>query len=92
MKYRIIYTKQFRKDLKKARKQGKNIDKVLDIIEKLARGEILEEKFRDHGLTGKYVGARECHVEPDLLLVYELVEEILVLDILRLGSHSTLFG
>lgn len=91
MKYEIRYTTQFKKDLKLAKKQGKNIDRLFDVVEKLANGEMLEAKFRDHDLTGNYSGCRECHVEPDWLLVYEVVEGVLVLMLYRVGSHSELF-
>lgn len=91
MKYEVRYTTQFKKDLKLAKKQGKNIDRLFDVVEKLANGEALEAKFRDHDLTGNYSGCRECHVEPDWLLVYEVVEGVLVLMLYRVGSHSELF-
>ncbi len=91
MKYEVRYTTQFKKDLKLAKKQGKNIDRLFDVVEKLANGEALEAKFRDHDLTGNYAGCRECHVEPDWLLVYEVVEDVLVLMLYRVGSHSELF-
>lgn len=91
MKYEIRYTTQFKKDLKLAKKQGKNIDRLFDVVEKLANGEMLEAKFRDHDLTGNYSGCRECYVEPDWLLVYEVVEDVLVLMLYRVGSHSELF-
>lgn len=55
----------FKKDIKLAKKQGKNIDKLFDIIEKLAQGKTLEEKYRDHFLIGDYKETRDCHIEPD---------------------------
>lgn len=60
-------------------------------MERLANGEILEEKYRDHDLTGNYKGCRECHIEPDWLLVYEILDDVIVLLLYRLGSHSDLF-
>ena len=78
MKYEVRYTTQFRKDLKRA-------------IDTLANGEPLDEKYGDHSLVGKYKGTRECHIEPDWLLVYEVIDNILVLMLNRLGSHSDLF-
>lgn len=71
MKYKIKFTKRFKKDLKQAKKQGKDIEKLFDIIEKLAEDETLDERYRDHSLTGNYKGTRECHIEPDFLLIYE---------------------
>lgn len=91
MKYKIKYTRQFKKDLKLAKKQGKDIEKLFDIIEKLANDKILEEKYRDHLLSGNFKGTRECHIEPDFLLIYEKFEDILVLSLVRIGSHSDLF-
>ena len=70
MKYEIKFTKRFKKDLKQAKKQGKDIEKLFDIIERIAKGETLNEKYRDHPLSGNYKGTRECHIEPDFLLIY----------------------
>lgn len=91
MKYEVRFTAQFKKDLKLAKKQGKNADKLFEVIEQLACGEKLDPKYRDHELTGNYRGCRECHIEPDWLLVYELIGDVLVLMLYRLGSHSDLF-
>lgn len=60
-------------------------------MEKLANGEILEAKYRDHALIGNYKDSRECHIEPDWLLIYEIKNETLVLMLSRVGSHSELF-
>lgn len=65
MKYEIKFTTQFKKDLKLAKKQSKNTDRLFAVIEKLANGESLEEKYRDHDLTGNYKGCRECHIAED---------------------------
>ena len=92
MKYRVKFTSRFKKDLKLAKKQGRNIEKLFAIIEKLAKGEILDERYRDHSLVGSYKGTRECHIEPDFLLIYEKIEDILVLSLVRTGSHSDLFN
>ena len=91
MKYKIKFTKRFKKDLKQAKKQGKDIEKLFDIVEKIAKDETLDEKYRDHSLAGNYHGTRECHVEPDFLLIYEKIEDVLVLSLIRTGSHSDLF-
>lgn len=91
MKYEVKFTNQFKKDLKLARKQGKDINRLYSVIEKLADEKPLAQKFRDHELGGNFKGCRECHVEPDWLLVYELMDDILVLMLYRVGSHSTLF-
>ena len=91
MKYEVRFTNQYKKDLKLAKKQGKNLDKMYDVVEKLANGEMLEPKHRDHSLTGNLKGLRECHIEPDWLLIYEIIDDVLVLMLNRLGSHTELF-
>ena len=91
MKYEVQFTNQFKKDLKLAKKQHKNLDKLFEIINILADGGTLDTKYRDYALTGNYKGARECHIEPDWLLVYEIYGDVLVLMIYRIGSHSELF-
>lgn len=91
MKYTIKATNRFEKDVKQAQKRGKDLDKLFYVIEKLANGEKLEERYRDHSLVGLYKGCRECHIEPDWLLVYEIFEDVLILSLVRTGSHSDLF-
>lgn len=91
MKYDLKYTSRFKKDFKQAKKQKKDIEKLFDVIERIANGEKLEAKWKDHALSGNYGGARECHIEPDWLLIYEVFEDTLVLSLLRTGSHSDLF-
>ena len=91
MKYEIKFSGQFKKDLKLAKKQGKNLDKLFDVVERLANGEVLEAKYRDHDLSGDYKGCRECHIDPDWLLIYEIFDDVLVLLLNRVGSHSELF-
>lgn len=91
MKYKIKFTSRFKKDLKQAKKQGKDLNALFKIIEKIANDEPLDEKYRDHSLWGNYKGTRECHIEPDFLLIYEKLEEVLVLSLIRIGSHSDLF-
>jgi len=91
MRYEVKFTNQFKKDLKLARKQGKDTEKLFEVVERLANGEVLEAKYHEHDLTGNYTGCRECHIEPDWLLVYEIMDDIIVLLLYRLGSHSELF-
>ena len=91
MKYEVRFTNQFKKDLKAAKKKNKDIDKLFAVVKKLANGETLEPKYHDHNLSGKYSGCRECHIEPDFLLIYEVVDEVLILMLYRVGSHSELF-
>jgi mRNA interferase YafQ len=87
----IKFTNQFKKDLKLIQRQGKDVKKIFSVVEKIANGEPLELKYRDHPLTGNYKGSRECHIEPDLLLIYTVIDEVMVLSLLRAGSHSDLF-
>ena len=87
----IQFTNQFKKDLKLAKKQGKDLDKLFEVINILANGEKLDTKFKDHDLSGSYKGTRECHIEPDWLLIYEIVNNTLILMLYRLGTHSELF-
>ncbi len=91
MKYEIVPSNQFRKDLKLAAKRGYDLNKIKNVIEKLANGEILEAKYRDRLLTGDYGGFRECHIQPDWLLVYQIDGGQLILFLARTGTHSDLF-
>lgn len=77
--------------MKLAKKQGKDLDKLFEVINILANGEKLDTKFKDHDLSGSYKGTRECHIEPDWLLVYEIDNNALVLMLYRLGTYSELF-
>jgi len=85
----IIYTNQFKKDFKLIQKQNKDLGKLKTVIAKLAAGEVLEEKFKDHALQGNYAGTRDCHINPDWLLIYAIVGNELRL--VRTGSHGELF-
>ena len=91
MKYDLQFTSQFKKDLKLAKKQNKDLGKLFEVIDILANGETLDAKYKDHSLTGNYRGTRECHIEPYWLLIYEIRGDVLVLMLYRLGSHSELF-
>lgn len=92
MSREIVWTTQFKKDYKLAMKRNMNMDLIDDIIRKLAAGEELEEKNKDHQLTGNWVGHRECHILPDWLLIYRVDDDVLVLTLSRTGTHSDLFG
>ncbi len=89
---RIFYTAKFKKDYKRLKKQGKDMAKLASILEDLAKGEPLPEERRDHLLAGAYKGHRECHIEPDWLLIYRIEDDELVLTAVRTGSHSEMFG
>lgn len=88
--YQLDRTTIFKKDLKKAIKRGCDIDLLEDIVEKLLCGESLPEKHRDHALTGNWKAHRECHITPDWLLVYRIIEDKLILSLVRTGTHSDL--
>jgi mRNA interferase YafQ len=85
----IYQTKAFKRDIRKMVKRAKNLEKLYAVIELLAEGARLPTKYRDHNLTGNWQGCRECHVEPDWLLIYEINDNSLLLE--RTGSHSDLF-
>ena len=89
--YIIKPTNKFQKDLKRAEKRGYDISLIADIIRKLANGEKLPEKNKDHALIGEYAGCRECHITPDWLLIYEVIDTELILYLTRTGTHSDLF-
>ena len=92
MKYHVRPTKKFQNDLKRVQRRGYDLSLLTEILKKLANGESLPEKNRDHLLTGNFSGCRECHITPDWLLVYEIYEEELLLYLTRTGTHSDLFS
>ena len=85
----LIYTSQFKKDFKRVSSQGKDLFKLEVVIETLLNGEILDQKYKDHSLIGKWKNHRDCHLEPDWILIYRLTNDSLILE--RTGSHSELF-
>lgn len=87
----ITLTTAFKKDLKRLSKQGKNLQSQMDVINMLAREEMLENTYGDHALMGNMKGFRECHIEPDWLLVYKIGAEKKILTLSRSGSHSEIF-
>lgn len=89
----IRYTNKFKSDYKQALKRWKKEDKLRKVIELLANRIVLPEKYRDHKLTNSkdYENVRECHIEPDWLLIYEIIDDELILNLLRTVSHSDLF-
>ena len=92
-KYSIDFSKKFKNQLKKAIKQEKNINELLSVITILANKEPLDMKYKDHQLIDDktYKNCRECHIEPDWLLVYKYEDEKLILVLFAIGSHSELF-
>lgn len=92
-KFKTRATKRFKKHAKLVKKRSeKDSEKLKNTIELLAKGEKLPERFRDHELTGNLKGNRECHILPDLLLIYRIFNDILILELIDTGTHSDLFG
>ncbi len=85
----LHYTTQFKKDYKKVKKQNKDLSKLKVIIERLVDRQTLEPKYKDHQLSGNWKGHRDCHIEPDWILIYQLTDNALILE--RIGNHSELF-
>ena len=92
MNYELVLTGKFKKSLKLAKKRGLDIGLLDSVVDKLLYGVPLEEKFKDHELKGKYKGFRECHIQPDWLLLYLLEDDILVLTLVDTGTHTDLFN
>ncbi len=88
---KIILSNQFRKDLKLAKKRGCKIAELQKVVNTLAGQKVLDKKYRDHALTGEYHDFRECHIEPDWLLIYRIDGVELELFLFRTGTHSDLF-
>lgn len=86
---KLIYTNSFEKDIKTAIKRGKDLAKLKKVIELLATQNPLPTKYKDHRLIGNFIGRRECHIEPDWLLIYKVNEESIIFE--RIGTHSDLF-
>lgn len=91
MNREIVWTTRFKKDYKLAIKRNLNIDLLDNIIRMLAKGEALPDKNQDHELGGDWKGYRECHIQPDWLLIYRIESDMLVLTLSRTGTHSDLF-
>ena len=87
--FRPVYTTQFARDVKKAQKRGKNLEKFKIIATTLLNGDALDNLHRDHKLLGNYSGRRECHIESDWLLIYKTVGDQIIFE--RMGNHSDLF-
>ena len=87
----VKYYSKFKKDYKKIQKRGYKIDLLKEVVDKLRKGEQLPEKYQDHWLSGNYKGFKECHIEPDWLLIYKIENDVLILTLVRTGTHSDLF-
>lgn len=91
-KYIVKPTSQFKKDYKLAMKRHLDISLLEEVVSQLALGKALPDKNRDHALTGDWIGHRECHIQPDWLLIYRIENNVLVLTLARTGTHSDLFN
>ena len=91
-KYTVKPTSQFKRDYKLALKRGLDVTLLEDVISVLAMGNALPKQNKDHNLSGRWTGHRECHILPDWLLIYRIEDNVLVLTLARTGTHSDLFG
>lgn len=91
MELRVKYSSRFKKGLRLAVKRGLDISLLEEIVEKLKARIPLDEKYKDHSLSGNYKGYRECHIQPDWLLIYLIEDDILTLTLVDTGTHSDLF-
>ena len=89
--YDIRYSNRIKRDIKKMKRRGKDLSKLSDVLNLLASGNPLPARYRDHMLTENFAGMRECHIEPDWLLIYQIFEDTLVLLATATGSHADLF-
>lgn len=89
--YNLRFTNRIQRNIKLMKKRGKDLEKLKTVLNLLQQGIELPAKYKDHALTGNYIGCKECHIEPDWLLVYEIINEELIILLLTTGSHSDLF-
>lgn len=87
--YKLYLTKRFTKEAKKLNPQ--DLKHTMEVLERLCNNETLEPKYKDHALSGDLAGARDCHIKPDLVLIYRQDKEVLELIALRIGKHSKVF-
>jgi len=91
MMYEVRFTTAYKKSYKLMRKRGLDVTLLDEVVDTLRQGKQLDEKYCDHGLSGNFVGFRECHIKPDWLLVYLIENDILTLTLVDTGSHSDIF-
>ena len=89
--YEVRFTTAFKKSYKLMKKRGLDVSLLDDVVDKLRQGEQLDARYRDHGLTGNFAGFRECHIQPDWLLIYLIENGILTLTLVDTGTHSDIF-
>ncbi len=90
--YQIQYTARMKKDVKRMKKRGKDMAKLVTVLSLLASGNGLPVEYRDHQLSGRLSDFRECHIEPDWLLMYQIFDDVLIITATGTGTHSDLFG
>lgn len=91
MKYEIKITTRFKRDYKIALKRGCSREALKNVVQNLADGVPLDPRYKDHTLSGRWANYRECHISPDWLLIYRVDDDVLILTLVRTGSHSDLF-
>lgn len=91
MKYQIMFTKKFDKDIKNLKKQNKDLTELFKVVNDIAEGRTLDRKYKDHKLSGNFSEYRECHIESDFLLIYKIEKNKLVLILYRATTHSEIF-
>lgn len=89
--YQVKFTTTYKKSYKLMKKRGLDLSQLDEVIDLLRQGKQLDERYRDHGLSGNYAGFRECHIKPDWLLVYLIENDVLTLTLVDTGSHSDIF-
>lgn len=89
--YEVRFTTAYKKSYKRMKKRGLDVSLLDEAVDLLRRGKQLDERYHDHGLTGDFVGFRECHIKPDWLLVYLIENDILTLTLVDTGTHSDIF-
>lgn len=92
MKYTVKKTSAFKRDYKRAQKRGLDLTRLQKVVTLLANGMPLPESLHDHSLSGNWTHHRECHIAPDWLLIYQVCEDVLILELTRTGSHTDLFS
>lgn len=90
--YEIEFSNRYKKSYKLAIKRGLDVNLLNDVVKTLAEGKKLDNKYKDHGLDGEFKGFRECHIQPNWLLIYRIINTTCVLYLLDTGSHTDLFG
>lgn len=90
-KYEVKFTSAMKKDMKKVEKRHYDLSLFAEIVGKLANALPLDEKYYDHELEGNWKNHRECHIKPDWLLIYQIKDDVLILELSRTGTHADLF-